>query len=184
MLFEVKKIADSPPINTGSGVVEQSENRFSAKLQEVINQVDHGRSVHWVSRGDWSMHQLLQALLLKTGPADVWISSYAFSELPARTVCDLKAAGVIKKLVCIIDSRVDVRSASALAMLRNAADSLKLLDTHAKVTVIKNEEWFLVVAGSANYTTNKRFEAGFICGEASVCSFHKSWIEKANDDVE
>ena len=182
MLFEVKKYKpEGQPPAPGPALVDEINGIVipfdSLKLNEVIKLVDHGRSVHWVSDGDWSMHQLLQKLLEKTGPADVWISSYAFSEKPARVICDLKANRIIRELQCIIDSRVDVRSASALTMVRNASDKIKLCDTHAKVTVIKNDEWFLAVVGSANYTTNKRYEAGFISANAGIALFHQNWIE-------
>ena len=180
MLFEVKKLEKLVALATSaSGLVDGGQQLVAAveKLHDVINLVDHGRTVNWMSDGDWSMHQLLQELLQKIGPADVWISSYAFSELPARTVCDLKTTGVITKLHCIIDSRVDVRSASALSMLRNSCNAIKLCATHAKVTVLKNNEWFIVIVGSANYTTNKRYECGIISTDAGICHFHKNWIE-------
>jgi hypothetical protein len=179
MLFDVKKYKPlEQPVASAAGIIDDCDIAVpdSAKLQDLINLVDHGRSIVWVSLGDWSMHQLLQKLLEKIGPADAWISSYAFSEKPARTLCDLKATGVIKNLYCIIDSRVDVRSASALAMLRNACTELKLCSTHAKVTVLKNDNWFLVVGGSANYTTNKRIESGYISTSAVVASFNQKWI--------
>lgn len=179
MLFEVKKyqIKETPVATAAADDDNDQVFCDSEKLVDVINQVDHGKTIHWFSTGDWSMHQMLQKLLEKTGPADVWISSYAFSEKPARLLCDLKDTGAIKKLSCIIDSRVDVRSASALSMMRNKCDALKLCATHAKVTILKNDQWFLVVVCSANYTTNKRIETGCICTNAVIANCYKTLIE-------
>jgi hypothetical protein len=180
MLFEVKKYqVDQQPAAGAAAVVDGSQQQFASytRLEDVIEIVDHGKTTHWFSLGDWSMHQMLQKLLEKTGPADVWISSYAFSEKPARLLCDLKDAGTIKDLYCIIDSRVDTRSASALTMIRNASTQIKLCETHAKITVIKNDQWFLVVVGSANYTSNKRFESGCICSNAVIANCYKILIE-------
>lgn len=179
MLFEVNKYKIPEQLPAGpSGSIDQGDiiAPSGEKLSELINLVDHGRTLTWMSAGDWSMHHMLEALLNKTGPADVWISTYAFSERPARLVSVLKNAGTIKNLFCLIDSRVDVRAPSALAMMRNNCDRLKLCATHAKVTVIKNDHWFLVVVGSANYTTNKRIEAGFISTDSAIVSFHQKWI--------
>jgi hypothetical protein len=179
MLFKVQKIQLAETKSAGQGVADSSDHVAapSMKLQDVTHLVDHGRTVHWVSEGDWSMHQLLQKLLELTGPADVFISSYAFSELPARTIADMKATGTIRKLFCVLDSRIDVRSASALTLIKNTADKCKLTHTHAKVTVIRNDQWFLVVVGSANYTTNVRYEAGIISTDSTVASFHQKWIQ-------
>lgn len=179
MLFEVTKY-QSPvnPGNTAAGEMDGSMQiaTTSQKLFDVINQVDHGKTVHWFTAGSWSMHQLLQELLNKTGPADLWISSYAFGETPARIICDLKHTGIIKSLHCIIDKRVDIRSASALTMLRNACDMIKLCETHAKVTVIKNDQWFLVVGGSANYSANRRLEIGYISCDAVIANLYQNVI--------
>lgn len=181
MLFEVKKIeAPYKVCNTNNaGIVDNSQHLTSAtkKLFDVVALVDHGKTIHWVSEGDWSMHQLLYEVLKKIGAADCWISSYAFSEKPARIICELKANGIIRQLKCIIDSRVDIRSASALAMMKNVCDQLKLCNTHAKVTVLKNDQWFIVIVGSSNYTTNKRCEAGFVSTQANISLFHQTWIE-------
>lgn len=181
MLFEVKKYQPAEqPAAAAAGVVDEQYQiaPYSDKLRDVIQLVDYGKTVHWMSAGDWSMHQLLDALLMKIElPTDVWISTYAFSEKPARMIADYKRTLIIKSLKCIIDSRVDVRSASALNIVRNAADKIKLCDTHAKVTVLKNEKWFLAVSGSANYTTNKRYEAGIITADPAIALFHQKWIE-------
>jgi hypothetical protein len=181
MLFDVKKYkpAEAPP--TGyAALVDASGQVFceSQKLIDVVNLVDHGRTVHYQSHGDWSMHQLLEKLLEKTGPAEVWISSYAFSETPARVIANLWP-NVITRLNCVLDSRIDVRSASALTIIRSTACSFSLTHTHAKVTVIRNKEWTISVAGSANYTTNKRIEVGVISCDAVIASFHQKWIENA-----
>jgi hypothetical protein len=179
MLFEVKKIDLKKPVASAAGIADDNDQVFceSEKLNDVMAMVDHGKSIHCFTKGDWSMHQLLQKLLEKTGPADVWISSYAFSEKPARIICDLRATHTIQNLYCIIDSRVDTRSASALNMIRNNATQLKLCDTHAKITVIKNEEWFIGVSGSANYTSNRRIETACISVNAVIANCFKNLIE-------
>lgn len=179
MLFEVKKYQSPVATPQEDPALISAADQLApghVKLSELINLVDHGKTVHWISTGCWSMHHLLQKILEKTGPADLWISSYTFGETPTRTICDLKHTGIIKSLYCIIDSRVDVRAASALTMLRNACNKIKLCETHAKITVIKNDQWFLVVGGSANYSTNKRLEVGYVCGDAVIANLYQNVI--------
>jgi hypothetical protein len=146
------------------------------KLDEVICRLPYRELIHWVTVGHWSMHELLLACLQFSGPAEVYISSYAFSEQPARLLADLKNNGTITKLHCLIDSRIDVRSAGALQLLKVTADTLKLVMTHAKVTVIENEKHSIAIVGSANYTTNERYEAGFVSMIPELTEFHKAWI--------
>ncbi|MGN6477253.1 MAG: hypothetical protein ACTHKV_08505 [Flavipsychrobacter sp.] len=177
MLFEIPKENDL--VETDSDVLSKTlSQRLAAsnKIYDVLAMVEPGSCVHWVSAGEWSVHDLLLGLLQISGPASVFLSSYAFSEHPARLIADLKGRKLITSLHCLIDSRIDKRSASALTLVQNCADQCKLINTHAKVTVIENKEHIYCIVGSANYTTNKRFEAGMIIGDTAVANFYKKWI--------
>ena len=146
------------------------------KLNEVKKTLPDNDFIHWVSNGDWSMHELLLLCLSITGPANVYISSYAFSEKPARIIADLKNKGHIQELHCLIDSRIDVRSAGAFQLVQGCATTCKLVNTHAKVTVIENETHQIAIVCSANYTTNERYEAGYISKLPELAAFNKEWI--------
>lgn len=178
MLFDLKKEKEIPEENASGAFDKKLNQRVNASnhVHDVLAMVQPGCCVHWVSDGEWSVHDLLLGVLQITGAADVYISSYAFSEYPARLIADLKERKIIRSLFCLIDSRIDKRSASALNIVRNCADQLKLVNTHAKVTVIESDELIYCIIGSANYTTNKRYEAGMIIGDADVSCFHKKWI--------
>jgi hypothetical protein len=154
----------------------------SMELKDVLALVAQQITVMWVSDGRWSMHQLLMSLLDISGPADVHISSYALSETPARYLVQLKNTGIIRTLNCVLDNRVDTRTASTLQIIKTISDDFALVDTHAKVTVITNEEWNIAVVGSANYTENKRYEAGSITSTKEAADFQLTWIKKALKD--
>lgn len=182
MLFNLTPI-DEPehqmPQQRGIVINESVKHMLPAgSINEVLEMVIHGATVHWMTKGDWSMHDLLLGVLLITGPADVYLSSYAFSEYPARLLADLKnEKAMIRDLHCLIDSRIDKRSASALRLVENNATRCKLINTHAKVTLVINTSWQVAIVGSANYTENKRVEAGFIVEGPEVVGFHKQWME-------
>lgn len=172
-----------PSVN---GVVPADLARLYCKaneLQTVVSLVDHSNIVFWKSEGDWSMHQMLLALLNLSGPADVYISSYAMGETPARVIAQLVESGVILSLNCVLDNRIEVRTAGSLQLIRSICTNYALIDTHAKVTIIQNADWNLCVIGSANYTENKRFEAGTLCNDHAAAELHISWIMKAIKDA-
>jgi hypothetical protein len=151
-------------------------------LKSVINLIEPLANIFWVSNGDWSMHELLLELLNITGPATVHISSYAMGETPARILAQLKNTGMIRKLHCVLDSRIDVRTAGSFQLIKSVSDECILVETHAKVTVIKNDLWHIAVVGSANYTENKRYEAGIISTHQDVVEMQLKWITKALKD--
>lgn len=182
MLFKLGDVKKEEQNNSDGGSAIAGETHSfpsSGKLEETLELVKINSCVHWVSDGDWSMHDLLIGLLSVTGRADVYLSSYAFSEYPARLIADHVERKIIKSLFCLIDKRLDVRSASALAIIKNIATRLELVNTHAKVTVIEGELMTLTVIGSANYTTNKRYERGIIIEGAAAAAFDKNWMLNA-----
>lgn len=146
-------------------------------IVSIMEQVSENNAVHFWTDGAWSMHQLLSGLLQLVGTSDVWMSTYALSETSVRTLSKLKDDGYIKSLRCVIDNRVDTRSAASFQFFKNIADKVALVDCHAKVTILSGGSRNLVVIGSANYTENKRMEVGFISDSIELCSFHKEWIE-------
>ncbi len=152
------------------------------ELQSVINLVGKNTICFWVSDGSWSMHDMLVSLLNITGTAELFIATYAMSETPARIITQLKAAKQITRLTTILDNRVDTRSAGSFQLMKAMSDEMVMVDVHAKVTLIINENWQLAVIGSANYTENKRFETGIIAEANNVVELQKKWMLKALKD--
>lgn len=148
------------------------------QVLELAEQVRKSSLVHFYSDGAWNMHQLLLALIDITGPAKLFISSYAMSETAVRCLTALREAGQITRLSCVIDNRVETRSAGSFQLLRSICDRVVLRMTHAKVTVIEGKDVQLLVIGSANYTENKRMEVGVIVNDRTACDFHRRWINK------
>lgn len=183
--IDFDKYKKDDPEKVGGGLLVESMCKYifeDKTLNGVIELIAQDRTIFWVSDGDWSMHDMLVALLNITGPAEVHISSYALGETQARVLSDLKEAGAIKKLIAVLDSRVDVRTAGSLQIMKSICDKLSLVDTHAKVTVVKNDEWSITVVGSANYTTNKRYESGVITTWPAAAEQQLKWINKALAD--
>lgn len=157
--------------------VDGQELAFAVENGTVLQKVKDLNTVHVWTDGAWSMHQLLSGLLLQVGASDVWMSTYALSETSVRTMHKLKEDGLIKSLQCVIDNRVDTRSAASFQFFKSIADRVVLADCHAKVTILLGGRRNLIVIGSANYTENKRMEVGMISDDWALCQFHKEWIE-------
>lgn len=156
----------------------------SKMLADTMKHLAKGVCVFWVSDGDWSMHQMLMAILEVTGPADVYMSTYAMNETAARIIAQLKDDKIISHLYCLLDDRIDVRAAGSLQLIKATANKCTLLHTHAKVTAVRNFDWKVAVIGSANYTENKRYEAGVMICDDKITDQQIAWIEKALHDAD
>lgn len=169
----------------GGGVISGNMKEVMSEnmqLRSVVKLIEPGATIYWVSNNDWSMHELLLEILNITGEAEVYISSYAMSETPARILSQLKSTGMITKLHSVLDNRIDVRTAGSYQLMKAISDELVLVDTHAKVTVVQNKNWNVAVIGSANYTENKRYEAGVVTLNEEAVNLQLLWMQKALRD--
>lgn len=177
-----EEIAAKAAVKFGVMGVDEQELAFANEIVNMMCQVSENKVSHYWTDGAWSMHQLLSGLLQLVGASDIWMSTYALSETSVRTMHKLKEEGLIKSLHCVIDNRVDTRSAASFQFFKSIADRVVLADCHAKVTILFGERRNLIVVGSANYTENKRMEVGMISDDIALCNFHKEWIEKLLND--
>lgn len=173
--------SDAAVVSTlGEGLAIHSTKALDA----VIGKLTPNCHLHFMSKGEWSMHELLSYLLQQTGPARVYITTWTITEDPVAKLFLMKEQGLIQELHCILDYRIKDRKPKPFQFLEQTADRILLTKCHAKVTVIENETWQVAIIGSANYSKNPRIEAGIICTDKQISQFHKSWIEQQFDEVD
>lgn len=154
------------------------------KLKALLNALQEGKSVHYVSDGDWSMHDLVMELLKKYKPAELWITTYAIREFPVR---QLVLAQERKELLCVkmlLDYRAKMRTPEVFQLANMNLNQICLTSIHAKVCVIRSAAGTMAIVGSANWTSNPRIECGVITTDPSIANFHINWIEKVMSNAE
>ncbi|MBP7400198.1 MAG: hypothetical protein KA954_11460 [Chitinophagales bacterium] len=156
--------------------------RARKSISEVIGNLEKEGCLMYVSGGRWSAHDLRFWVLDQTGPADVWMSTWAMGEDSARMLYSGLETGLIQKLYCLFDRRLPVRKAKIMQMAQHICTKVSLVDCHAKITVIKNAEWAVTICGSANDTNNKRIEGGVIICSKEIADFNINWMEKQLND--
>lgn len=158
--------------------------RSPEKLRHVTAALRPGSSVHYVSRGDWSMHDLVMELLKTYSPADLYISTYAIRETPTRQLVMAMNKGLIKSIRMLLDYRAKVRTPEVFQFAQMNMTSIYLLPIHAKVCVIKAPNASISIIGSANWTTNPKVEAGVVTMDEAIADFHIDWMNKITSNVQ
>jgi len=146
------------------------------KIRDVIGDIRGIDLIDYTSMGRWSMHHLLFYLLEQTGPAKVWFTTWAISTKAITMMVDALSDGTITELHSLLDRRIRIRRSDCMAFLTHNANSIFLIDCHAKVLLIENEVWRIVVKSSANFSENKRIESGVIMQIPGVFEMNKKWI--------
>lgn len=181
-LFDIKSIAakkedSAQPTFRSSLSTRQQIGKSLLSLQSTIGELRHDESIQFATGGRWSLHHLLEYLLLKTGPAKVWMTTWTITEEPMRALLDLIKQGLITELNAVLDYRIERRKPEAFQLASNIISRIKLTKCHAKVLVVRNEVWAVTVLGSANFSKNPRIEAGVIFTDRKSAEFHARWID-------
>ena len=143
-----------------------------------LNDYKLGESIHYMTEARWNLHDLLVYSLRQTGPADMYMCMYAIKEYQANLIASMKRDGIIKKIHALLDYRAAIQHANALQILKTNADALGSMRTHAKLIVLRNEKWGVVLTGSANLTANTRCDAGVITCDTSIADYRIEYINR------
>jgi hypothetical protein len=179
-LFNTRDLAAAPiAVDAALGLANDAVSTVGAdgSLRDVVGQLRPNNVLHYVTYGKWSNHQLVAYILGQIGPARLWMTSWSMTEQPLRQLLMLKQKGLLIDARCILSDRIIERTPAVYDLAKNVFAELKMIKLHAKVTVLMNDNWHVVVVGSANFTSNPRVEAGVIDTNIGVAEFHKKWIE-------
>lgn len=181
-LFSLDDIKSKATAKSGALVVSSETGMAMLDsvddVENAINALEKGKAIDFVSKGRWSMHEMLEFMLRKAGPSDVYFTTWTITEDPIRRLFMLKEEGLIKSLACILDYRIKDRKPAPFQLLQNIADQHVLTQCHAKVTIVIGEELAYTCLSSANFSKNPRIEAGIIGEGRMRAAFHRDWILK------
>jgi hypothetical protein len=119
-----------------------------------------GREIYGLTRGQFSLVDVLEALLAKTGPARLHLCTWtATAPHVARLIAALRDGRILAGRF-LVDVSFTRRCPQEAATIRDAfgADAIRVTRTHAKFAVIENEAWRLALRCSANLNANPRAE--------------------------
>lgn len=145
-------------------------------IEKYIADLQPGQSCCYLTYGAWSSIELLEHLLNKSGPAAVYFSTWSISAEAIARAAAWHNTGVITDLHVLLDAGLRNRKPDLFQQALGSFPKLKITAIHAKVTVVQNELYNLVVIGSPNYTKNPRIETGVIIHNKDVADFNIKWM--------
>ncbi len=162
------------------------KSNFVHFTQKVINdqigELEKDAVKAFWSEGHFSMHDMLLYLLDIAGASKVYLSTFSISEASIRAFALAMESGLITELHALFDYTIKSHKRQLLHFASNVCGSIKLTPNHSKLILIENDNWKIVVVGSANMTPNPRKEAGVILTLDQVFSDYKKHLLKAMDE--
>lgn len=140
---------------------------------ESIGTLSPGVAITGLTMGQFSLIDLVEAVLRQTGPADVVVSTWTSGIRDVERAAWLLEHGDIRSFALLTDrSFVGRQPAYARALLnRFGAGAVRSTRTHAKFALVSNGQWSIVIRSSMNLNTNPRFEQFDLDDNAALLAY-------------
>lgn len=160
-------------------VDEPGEGMTAAR--RAVQGLTRGGRVVGLTKGRFSLLDILRAVLEITGPADVMISTWTSGIRDAETAKWLVETGAISSLKFLVDRSFKRRQPEYCAKMVEAfgADAICESNTHAKfATIATADGWRICVRSSMNLNRNSRWENFDIDDNEAIFQHFGSLIEE------
>jgi len=157
------------PINHGNIAELRKENAETA----IAELKQDGMEIFGLTRGQFSLSDLLEATLIKTGPANLAISTWTAAHADVERMMNLLKNGLITNCKWLVDQTFVRRVPALAAQIRQkfGDDAIRVTKTHAKFATITNENWEIAIRSSMNLNQNPRLESFQIGHDPMLCKF-------------
>jgi len=142
------------------------------------------------TKGQFSLLDLIMALLAKTGPAHIDLSTWTAARRDTEALANLRrhaeaidaAAGTSRILSVrwLIDFTFLRRAPEMVATLRHTFgnDALRVAHVHAKFALVHNEQWQVVIRTSMNLNQNPRTEDFHLAHDPELFAFIRGMMDR------
>lgn len=131
-----------------------------------------------LTRGQFSLIDLIQAILEKTDKADVICCTWSAGIKDAKQMHQLKNDGNINSFKIVTDHSYVSRQKQYAITLEElfGIENIATTEIHAKFTLIKNDNFNIVIRTSMNLNANKTCENYEIDDNKEIYDFYKDFL--------
>lgn len=155
----------------------------AATAAEAVGPITSGAEIYGLSKGQFSLIELIEYLLDTTGPADLTISTWTAAGADLAHTAGFLADGRVRSCRWLVDFSFPSRQPGYCAQLveRFGDASVRTTANHAKFVMIRNDKWNVVVRTSMNLNLNLRLESYEISDDADLADWLSTIVDDAFD---
>ena len=141
--------------------------------RDALAEWGRGMETYCLTFGQFSLMDAIEAILERTGPADVAIATWTAGAADLSLSAESLRNGNIRSLRFVVDCSFGQRQPGYLAQVRElfGDDAIRSTRTHAKYAVITNDEWSVAVRTSMNLNENPRLESIEVSDDPELAGF-------------
>lgn len=147
--------------------------RASSAAAAVAELAQDGTEIYGLTRGQFSLTDLIEAVLERTGPAELGISTWTAANASVQTMLSLLQSGRITRCRWLVDTTFVRRVPALVAEIRRqfGADAIRVSRVHAKFCTLANADWQVALRSSMNLNQNPRMESFEVGHDPELCAF-------------
>lgn len=144
-----------------------------------LQDFDRGRETTCYTFGQFSLVDVVAALLDRTGPARLDICVWAVGAADLQRTKRITAGGRATRLRWVLDQGFESRTPHYLAQMRSmyGDEQIRTIRAHAKFVTIANDDWDVVVRTSMNLNQNTRFEHLDVVDDPDLRAWHEQIVD-------
>lgn len=144
-----------------------------------------GGRIVGLTKGQFSLIDMINAMLKKIGPCDISISTWSAGLRDSKSLEEMMNSGRVKSLRIITDRSFVSRQKEYAISITNAfgADNIRTTNTHAKFVILKNEEYNIVIRSSMNLNENKRCENYDLDDNVEIYNFFQGVVDEVFEQM-
>lgn len=149
-------------------------------VRDALADFGRGMETYCLTFGQFSLMDAVEAILEKTGPADVALSTWTAGGADLSRSAEHLHNGHIRSMRFVCDCSFGQRQPGYLAKLRElfGDDAIRTTRTHAKFAVLTNDSWQVAVRTSMNLNENPRLESIEVSDDPVLAGFLLSVVDE------
>lgn len=148
---------------------------------DAVATLQPGSEIYGLTMGQFSLIDLLLAVLERTGPAEVDVATWIAAQTDMDIVKELLDRAAIEKFRLVVDRSFTRMKPTHCREIEKqfGQGCIRAVSNHSKFIVVRNEKWNIAIRTSMNLNQNPRME-NF---ELSDCATLSGFLTSIVDDI-
>jgi hypothetical protein len=147
--------------------------------RDALGELERSLERYVITKGQFSLIELIRAVLEQTGPADLAVSTWTAAGADIAEAHEFLTDGRLRSTRWLVDFTFQRRKPHFCGQLRKlfGDDAIRVTRNHAKLVVITNAKWSVTILTSMNLNTNPRMEFLLVREDPDLAAFNLAWID-------
>lgn len=147
---------------------------------EALGNLYPGCAIFGLTKGQFSLIELISAIVDQTGPAEIFISTWTASSADLSDAFKLMKSGKILHARFLVDHTFQRRQPGFAKKIRDlfGLDAVRVTRNHAKFCLIRNSKWNIVLKTSMNLNFNPRLEDFDIQDDLNLANYLQGLMDE------